>query len=541
MIRRLLVHSGALALLLSVLWPLATVGGVFHADEGAVLAEVRVLADTGEWTAPNPQPDIDPEMEALPLELSERFEGGRWAPYLKHPMYALLVRAGNAVGPFGWVLPGLLGTAVAAFCCGLLTERLRPGLGPWAVWAVGVATPLLFQTYVVQAHALGAGLAAAGAVAADRFLHAGGRARAGAFIALSLAGVAGVLVRTESLFIGAALAAGIAVAGRLARPALLAFAGTLGLVVAAWRLESSVLMPVLGDGASIGTVLAGRAPIDSGDPLGGLRLTVLDASYGTRRSALIGALGALSVWVCALGLRRRSDLVVKVGAVAAVTGVAARALEGGLVPGLLVATPLLAGLVGLDRSMVSRPTGSLLAVSALLFTGAVAVTQYDNGGGATWGGRFFAVGIPLVVPLAVAGWAQLVDRTDVSVLRIARAAAAATVVLMAILAVGSMRKHRGQVEEIVDSVLAARAEAGPTAPVVSTSGIPTRFAWEHVDEGIWLTVDPDLLDRYLDRLEGRSERVVLVTFDPQFDLPLLEERYRVVEDRGPFTFVLEAR
>lgn len=538
--RRLLLHGLGLAILLAVLWPIATDGGEFHADEGAVLAQARVLEQRSTWTAPNPQPELDPEMEALPLELSERFEGGQWAPYLKHPVYPLLVRGGAVFGTFGWVLPGILGTAAAGIACGMLAERIRPGSGPIALWCTGVASPLLFQTFVVQAHALGAGLAALAAVAADRVLVPERRERTIATIGMCAAGVAAASVRTESLFLVAALCAGVVAAARLSRRAIVV-ATTVGLVVlASWRIEN-LLIPVLGGGEQLGGVLAGRDSIESGgDPLGTFRLTVLDATYGSGTSSLLGSLGTVAAWLTALAARRKAAVVVLVGSAVAVAGHLMRLDLGGLVPGLAVATPLLAGLVGLRRSTLRQPTAELLVVASLVFAAAVTFTQYDNGGGATWGGRFFAVGLPLIVPLAVVGWYDLLHGLDGGARRALQVASAVSVVVLGVLAVASMRDQRSAVEDLVDSVVAARAEAGSgaAAPVISTSGIPTRFAWEHIDNGVWLTIEPRNLSRYLERLGEASDRAVLITLDPDLDLPVVERRHRVIQQRGRFVFEL---
>lgn len=542
MTRRLALHAGALLLVLLVVSPFATAHGIFHADEGAVLAEARLLHESGSWTAANPQPDLDPEMEALPLELSDRFEGGRWAPFLKHPLYPPIIGLLYGLGPVGWVLPSIVGTVVAAVGSGILAGRLRAGAEPYGLWAAGLATPLLFQSYVVQAHTLAAGAAALAAVAADRALGSDGRVRVGAVAGASAAVLVGVLLRTESLFIGLAIGAALALASRL-RPSAIVAAGAIGLVaVATWRLEPRLLVPAIEGRTSLGGILAGRAVIESGgDPVGAFQLTVLDASFGGRRSALLGAVGTLAALVTALAARRGLRLVVLAGAVATLLAFAVRAGDGGLIPGLLPCTPLLVGLVGLDRDSLRNRTASFLLVAAVLYAGAITLTQYNNGGGATWGGRFFAAGLPLVVPLAVVGWMTLVELLDAVAGRVVRCSMAGAVALLAILAVGSMRDHRSLFEGIVDDVLDARTVEGGTAPVLATTGIPPRFAWEHVEDGVWLTVEPDSLPRYLERLRERGGPVVLVTFDPDLDLPATSEDYRLVEERGAFVFLLEPR
>lgn len=539
MSRRLALHGAALLVLLVLVAPFATAGGLFHADEGAVLSEVRLLVESGDWTTTNPQPDLDPEMEALPLELSERFENGRWAPYLKHPLYPALVRLGDPFGRVGWVLPTILGTVAAAVGAGILSERLRSGTAVPALWATGVATPLLFQSFVVQAHTLAAGAVAVAAVAADRVI----ADRSARVLVNALATVVfvtlAVAVRTEALFAGLALAGGALVASRF-RPYGTALAVVVGgAAVAAWRFEASGLLPAIGGSDPLGSVLAGRATVESGgDPLGAFRLTVLDASFAGG-PVVVGAAGALFAWITAFAVRRGMRLVVLGGLAAAFVAFALRATEGGLIPGLLPCTPVLAGLVGLDRNTVGSRTGSLLVSASTLYAAAITMTQYSNGGGATWGGRFFVVGLPLVVPLAVVGWASLVDRLDDLEARALRLVGAAVVLVVGLLAIGSMRDHRDLFDDFVQDIVLARDQAGEPAPVLATTGILPRFAWEHVDEGIWLTAEPEALDRYLERLHERGGEVVLVTFEPELDLEAVEPLYRVADQEGPFVFTLE--
>jgi hypothetical protein len=65
--------------------------GLISADEGAMLAQLDLLDRTGDWTMPNPEPIVDPDMDALPLELSDRTDSDRWAPFVKHPAHIALL------------------------------------------------------------------------------------------------------------------------------------------------------------------------------------------------------------------------------------------------------------------------------------------------------------------------------------------------------------------------------------------------------------------------------------------------------------------
>ncbi|MBA2283489.1 MAG: hypothetical protein H0W25_19950, partial [Acidimicrobiia bacterium] len=103
------VHVGLLAIVLLALVPLLD-HGLFSADEGAALAQVDQLERTGEWTAANPAPDVDPDAEALPLELSFRTADGRWAPFSKHAAYVQVIRLAADGSSRGPLLVSVLGT-----------------------------------------------------------------------------------------------------------------------------------------------------------------------------------------------------------------------------------------------------------------------------------------------------------------------------------------------------------------------------------------------------------------------------------------------
>ena len=90
----------------------------------------------------------------------------------------------------------------------------------------------------------------------------------------------------------------------------------------------------------------------------------------------------------------------------ALTGIALAAilnfLPAGLVPGLVFAFPVLfAGLVVLRRDGLREMTPIFFLVVATIFFVAVIFTQYGVGGSVEWGGRYFAIGVPLVCPVAV--------------------------------------------------------------------------------------------------------------------------------------------
>jgi hypothetical protein len=187
------------------------------------------------------------------------------------------------------------------------------------------------------------------------------------------------------------------------------------------------------------------------------------------------------------------------------------------VPGLLVAFPLLwIGLaVGRGASLREGAGRSLAVVAGIGALGTLA-TQYREGGSAEWGGRYFAVLLPLAVPLAVAGLAAARDRLEPSVARQLGATLLAGSLALSTLAVVSMRASHDQVERGVHQVAAVAATLPGRAVVVTSLPALPRFSWPSYHDQRWLLVDltddlSDLRDLGDSLVSAGIERFVLVS------------------------------
>lgn len=520
--RRLGIHAVALAAVLLVLLAVTGTRSVVSADEGAMLAQLDVLERTGQWTLPNPEPEVDPELQWLPLELSERSLDGRWAPFAKHPVHVVLLRpfweAGGLGGALVLSLAGVVGASVAAAA---VAERLRPGAGPAVLWLAGTGSPLLFDGFQVVGHALGAATFGAAAVCALRATDASGRSSRGAWLAgVAIAVAATGLIRSEGVLAGLALGAGFGAAGLVARRRSAVLTGAVAAVTAvAVRVGEPVLLRL-----ALGARSAGVDPsatVDDGflaARWSGFRITVLDAGYGIDGGevflllALVLAAAAAGVWRI-----RRDPVLVQALMVAAAASAVLRAVSASfLVPGLLPALPLLAIGVVLARGADLRawPASAVWATAAG-FVALVVATQYGTGGTGEWGGRYYAVALPLLVALAAVAARSGIDDLPAGARRVA---VGCFVVIVATIAVGAVRAA----DRARDSAgLAARAvidevDALAVDATVSTRGAVSRFAWEDVLDGRrWFSADPEELDDLLGRLaESDAERLALVTADP---------------------------
>ena len=119
--------------------------------------------------------------------------------------------------------------------------------------------------------------------------------------------------------------------------------------------------------------------------------------------------------------------------------------------------------VGRGSGMREGAGRVLVAVAAIAAVGTLA-TQYREGGSAEWGGRYFAVLLPLVVPVAVAGLAAARDRLDPAVARQLGVTLLVGSLAMSTLGILSMRASHDDAEPGVtlgDATWRRRCRDGP--------------------------------------------------------------------------------
>ena len=356
-------------------------------------------------------------MVALPLELSERSAVGTWAPFAKHPVHIAALAPFWAVGGYGGALAlSVLGVVAAAVAAALLAGRLAPGAEVAALWATGLGSPLVFDGFQVVGHAVGAGLFGLATASALAALDAAGRRGAIGWgvLAAGLAAGAG-LVRTEAVLAVVALAAAVAAFGTGVHARAAVLGAGLGLTAVAVRLgEPRLLRRVLG-ADSLGTVVATPESEAAGGLAGrwsGFKVTVLDAGYGIDSGEGLLLVAVVLAVAAALAWRLRGDArLVRILAVAAAGAAVLRMVTAEfLVPGLLMALPLLAVALASVRVEHLRPRdASILWAASALFVLAVVASQYETGGTGEWGGRYFAIALPLLVAVSVGVLASVGD------------------------------------------------------------------------------------------------------------------------------------
>ena len=541
--RPLGVHVLALTALLLVGFLLVRPDVPFSADEGAALRQATMLADGEGWTSPHPFPEVDPEGVAFPLSLSHR-AGDEFSPFAKHPTYAVVLSGLDRVaGPLAMPLLSVAGTILAALAGALVARRIDDRLTRPTLWLLGLASPLLFDGYLVIAHTLGAALATAALlVVLD--------ARKGTLGPLRLLGLAAAvavaaLLRNEAVIYGVALgvvALAVAVRHR-SRPL-----GTAGLVAAGTAVLTYRLEPTLVDWALDGRAVTEAFSVASrGNPLAeraqGLAVTWLLPSYGNFDLADITlAAMVLAVVATAVAARTKPEDAAGIRLFAAVAALAAVARlvvgDAVVVPGLLMAFPLLpAGMVLLRRSDLRHDViGPCVAVFAVFALGVIA-TQYADGGSGEWGGRYFALGLPTIVPVVVFTLTRAGQRLDRDTRRWVLGAAAVMCLALSVLALTSLREGRSRTATLVTAAV-AEAEAVPSADgglpvIVTTHNAVGRWAWEHQDEARWLRVADEPLEPFVRRLGDLGVGQFVVVGRGELDRADLPSGTTVVSEREP--------
>ena len=605
--RRVALHAAALLVALLTIVVVVDNGSSAITDEGAVIAQVDAVSD-GSWAINLPLPSVDPDGEFVTMENSD-VVGATYRPYAKHPAYpVLLVPFWNLGGHLGLLVAAAFGTWAAAVVGMFLTRRLvrdtapthgtppvgvsrhtedrqtasphigsrrtesrhAESLGLATLWLLGLGSPLLFGATTVMAHSIAAALTGAVVLALVAGLADGvpARRRIPLVLAALVLAVPLVLLRSEGLFVVAGIAAAVGVCSlrslrpvRVDLPRMVTAVVLAGLGVASYLVDGRLAAAIQGDEGISNFVIGAQEVGFVEGRLQALWASVLrpgDPRLGTGAMVLFVATACLIAG--AVLLRRspeRSPLAVQLVVVGAALTVVRQFLPLGHVTGLVAAFPLLVmGLVQLRRADVASLTARVCLIASAVTASLVLATSYAIGGAAEWGGRFYHVLLPLLVPLVVIGAADALDRlrhpsrigtddgetetdfggaeTDFDgVGDSAAGTRLARVLTVAVLvAVGSMSllclrtgiDMRHDTERVVDRMLGIAAasatpnDGGPPIVVTDSRGLG-RVSWDHLDEVRILRMpEAGQLEGLLDRLAAADAGAVVLAVHPDEDL-----------------------
>ncbi|MDQ6928511.1 MAG: hypothetical protein M3159_07600, partial [Actinomycetota bacterium] len=501
-------HLLALTAVLLVLLPVIGTSSSFLADEGAAIIQAHSLSAGRGWVVEHPAPELDPTGHNYPITHAESGLKGQ-APLGKHPVYPVLLAVADRLGGVtGMVLLSIFGTVAAAGLGAALAGRLGTNLSRLTVWVIGLASPLFFDSFLVIGHTIGAALATGAVLFA---LIAIERRNVSAALAVAPFVAGAVLFRNEAIIFAVALAvvAGVfALRTRPRWPAVIVAIGALGATGAArvgekvWiagfvgRSTRAAALPVpvatdnLAKGRVDGFLLTWFTPSYWGSPVLVLSLLAMVAAI---------AVGAVLV---RRAPQRRGDILAAAAVAAGASIVAFLADASNVVPGLLVAFPLAAAGLFALRLDIFRAPGTFLAGGVFaLFAGGVIATQYSIGGSGEWGGRYFALGIPVLVPVLILALRRAGRVLDAPTVRWAVAALAVCSVAMSAMAVMSLRSSHESKIRLVAKIERAAAGTGAARPViVTTSDAMPRVAWPTFDGNRWLVTTLSDLPSLRERL-----------------------------------------
>lgn len=489
-------HAVALLVVLVALLPVVGWEASYSADEGAAIIQAQSLADGDGWVIPHPMPELDPDSSLYPLELSSRGPDGI-ASYAKHPFYPVLLAGADLVaGHLGMVLLSILGTWLAALGAAALSVRIGVGRPRTVLWLVGLGSPLLFDSYWVLAHSLAAAagvwavvLLLSGEAKRVRALHVGGAA---ALVVLA------TLLRTEAGLFGLAVAGSMGLLAAVhRRVSLLVGGAVMGAAALGARLVETWLHDQILGGAATSTAAFNARSRAGGvaDRWDGLEAAWLRATPpgGETGAATLVVLGVALAVAAIVMLRRADDGAARALAIGSAGAFFVRALMApAAVPGLVMAMPLLAaGAAAGSPAVVRRWDRRFVLAVVTLFWLAVIATQYAEGGVAEWGGRYFAMGIPLVTPLLVAALTSVLDRRPRPTARTIRGALAVAVLSLAVLSVRELRRVHLETERTLERIDEMAALAGEDPVIVTDASPIPRLDWRHFDDRRWLLARPD--------------------------------------------------
>lgn len=405
------MHCMLLAVVLGIVLLVTNTGQLVSADEGALLSQVKILSDTGEWGAVNPSPTIDPEGTWFPLDLTEQVDG-RFFPFAKRPVYAAVSFLAYEVGGLRGVLSlSTIGTWCAAVLGALIARRLRPGTERAVLWFVALGTPLFFDSF----WAIGHSLSAAFATLAIYGLVRAKQDRALLPLLSVLVGVVGAaLLRSEGVLFGLALAGGVLVcpSRTLSWKQRLVGVGIAGATVATYKFDTLLHRLAVGSGSVKDfKMIDPETDWLTGRFIGFGNSVLRPQLLGTPARGLVVLAAVCSLLAAGIYLRKRptESLMICVGSIiAAACALSVLVLWRMLpIPGLLPAGVLLfVGLGFLKRTDVKDASAAMILTTAVLYVGAVLATQYSEGGSMEWGGRYFHLVIPAVATFSVIGLAR---------------------------------------------------------------------------------------------------------------------------------------
>lgn len=384
-------------------------GRVAVPDDGVYAAQVELRTE-GTWSMLRPAAELDDGGYNSAIVPGVVYRD-RQIPYPRHPLFTMaLIPFFRAAGFGGMLAFSATGVWIAGVSAGLIARRLDGRYGVPALLLTGLGSPLIFDSLLVSGLGVAAGMSGLVALGLAQCIE---DRRWWPIAYVAPAAILLVNIRSEGLILMTAIVLVTATLSVRFRPLEV-------------RLHSLVLSLCLGTTTVIaflvdalwtrhvssvaGAVQAGllRQVTPQRDPVQLAWISLLRPWYGSALNAqpsLVFAVAATLVAALSLKVAPSKWLLPVVLLVLSAGCVLVVVPSGsGLITGLFAATPVLgAGLILLHRADLHRSLVARHLLVSLLTGIGVTVAAYGIGGAAEWGGRFYHVLIPLLVPAAVLG------------------------------------------------------------------------------------------------------------------------------------------
>lgn len=481
---------GALTCGLAALWLLLLPADApVTSDDGAYAIQAIAVADGG-WNVPHVLADVDPGGVTYPYVNSSIGADG-YFPGGGHVVWVTAMsRAVAAFGASGLHLLPVLGLGMAVWATSRLANAACRTSAALSSCVLAMCSPLVFDGLQLWAHAFVAALVTiAMAMALETSRRIGPRPVA----VLLVAGVLASVLRADGAVFILAIGASLGFHGMLARRprvvavgALTAAAAVFGYVLAE-HLTSQIAGASTDAPAPARSGLPGRV-----DSLESLVEGIVHTFVSSTDSPAAFVLAAVAAALFAMGVRTANAASEREATALLLGATGTWALRIVLFPdvattGLALAFPIVIFAVARPRAGFNE--SERMIATALAVAGAgIALTQYDQGGGLNWGGRFLAPAIPCLAVLAAAG-----ARTALAWDRSASLRRAFATFLVVLLAASLVFDARARVRH--DGVI-DRLDGAAIAPVLTSNPALPRIAWRTYPERQWLLapVDPDGID-----------------------------------------------
>lgn len=447
-IRGFCAVAALLLVLLLGLIPVMNNGAVAAPDDGLYAAQAKLLTD-GTWSERRPAAAIDANGVNSTIGPSFVYKD-RQIPYLRHPLFPTVLSWFYRVGGFdGLIAFSVLGVWLAAIAAGLMGRMLDHRYGMLALLLTGIASPLIFDAYLVSAHGMAAGLSGFVALGVAHLID---RRRAWHLAYALPCAVLLVALRTEGIIVLLATTAVVGLFAIRLRPfridrLAIVTAGGVGVVSLLAYLADSRWTQSLKQATGSANQPLLREAISNRDPFGAAWISLIRPWYGSTlnaNSAVVFAVVAILLAAATIRISAaRWLLPVSLLVLAAASLLYQQFGDDVLISGLISAFPVaIGGLILLRRQDLTRhliPRHLLISMLAII---TITVTSYSNGGAIEWGGRFYHVIIPLLVPVAMVGLHHGYRKLPRWPARIAAGAVIVISVSLSLLALGYLHSAR---------------------------------------------------------------------------------------------------